>query len=346
MAEDRRVWWAVGLLTAVLVCYMLLPFVDVLVYGIFVYYVARPVQVVIRKIVRSDRLSVFLALFLVILPVIVIALYAASVASFELSKALEGVDYSIPFKYLSDAVESLSPLGQQLTPQELWELLSSSGGLDILIVPITVILDVSFKLFLALTVGYYLLKDGPRLREWAICSLFHSQDDVPKRFFDSMDANLRGIYAGTVLVAVMTSFIAIVLFQTMDSIAPYDLIVPYPFLLGLLCGLAIFVPGIGVAVIWVPIVVYLIAQAYFGGVLLSAGWFLLIFVASVVLFVGAAPDLLLRPLISSKNMHSGLILGAYIFGYAVFGFMGLFLGPLIVAAASSFAKVVLPAIRD
>jgi predicted PurR-regulated permease PerM len=343
---SRRVWWAIGLLTSILVCYMPLPFVDVLIYGIFVYYVARPVYGVMRKMIRSDSLSVFLSLFLVILPVIVIALYAASVASFELSRLLEGVDYSIPIKYLSDAVDSMSLLGQQLTPQELWDLINSSGGLDLLIVPVTILLDVSFKLFLTLTIGYYLIKDGRRLREWATGALFPGEDDLGRRFFDSLDANLRGIFAGTVLVAVMTSFVAIVLFYTMDSIAPASLVIPYPFLLGLLCGIAIFVPGIGVAIIWVPIVIYLIVQAYFGGVLLSAAWFLLLFAVAVFLFVGVAPDLLLRPLISSKNMHPGIMLCSYIFGYAVFGFVGLFLGPLIVAAASSFAKVVLPAIRD
>jgi predicted PurR-regulated permease PerM len=325
---------------------MLLPFVDVIIYGVFVYYVARPVYGVMHKIIRSDSLSVFLSLFLVILPVLIIALYAASVASFELSRLLEGVDYSIPFKYLSDAVDNLSLLGQQLTPQELWDLLNSSGNLDLLIVPVTILLDISFKLFLTLTIGYYMLKDGRRLKEWAIRSLFPGEDDLAEKFFDSLDANLRGIFAGTVLVAVMTSFVAIVLFYTMDSIAPTNLVIPYPFLLGLLCGLAIFVPGIGVAVIWVPIVIYLIAQAYFGGILLSSALFLLLFTVSVVLFVGVAPDLLLRPVLSGRSMHSGVVLGSYIFGYAVFGFVGLFLGPLLVAVFSSFAKVVLPALRD
>jgi predicted PurR-regulated permease PerM len=343
---SRKIWWAVGLLTAGFLCYMLLPFVDVLIYGLFVYYVARPVYGMMNAMIRSQRLSAFISLFLVILPVIVIALYAASVASFELTRFLKGADYSIPFKYLSDAVDSLSPLGQQLTPQELWGLINSSGGLDILIVPVTVLLDVSFKLFLTLTIGYYLLKDGQMLRTWFTAAVFYKEKDLAERFLDSMDADLRRIFAGTVLVAFLTSFVAIVLFYVMDSIAPSDLVIPYPFLLGLLCGLAIFVPGIGVAIIWVPLVIYLIVQAYFSGILLSAAWFLLIFAASVFLFVGVAPDLLLRPLVSSKSLHPGVMLCSYIFGYAIFGFVGLFLGPLLVAVFSSFAKVVLPALRD
>jgi predicted PurR-regulated permease PerM len=324
---------------------MLLPFVDVIVYGLFVYYVARPVHGLMSATIRSNRLSAFLSLFLVILPVIVIALYAASVASFELTRFLEGADYSIPFKYLSDAVDSLSPLGQQLTPQELWGLINSSGGLDILIVPVTVVVDASFKLFLTLTIGYYLLKDGQRLRDWFTAAVFYKEKGLAEKFLDSMDADLQRIFAGTVLVAFLTSFVAIVLFHVMDLIAPSDLVIPYPFLLGLLCGLAIFVPGIGVAIIWVPLVIYLIVQAYFGGILLSATWFILVFAASVFLFVGVAPDILLRPLISGRSLHPGVMLCSYIFGYAVFGFVGLFLGPLLVAVFSSFAKVVLPALR-
>jgi len=116
-------------------------------------------------------------------------------------------------------------------------------------------------------------------------------------------------------------------------------------LLGILCGLGIFIPVIGMKLIWIPLAIYLVIQAYLNGILSIAWWFLLLYLVVVFVVVDFTPDILLRPHISGKHVHSGAMLLAYIFGIVVFGFLGLFLGPMILIIATNFIKIVLPELR-
>ncbi len=86
-------------------------------------------------------------------------------------------------------------------------------------------------------------------------------------------------------------------------------------------------------------------QAYLNGILFTDWWFILLFLVVVFVVVDFAPDIALRPYISGKHVHAGAMLFAYIFGIAVFGFVGLFLGPMILIIATNFMKIVLPELR-
>ena len=53
------------------------------------------------------------------------------------------------------------------------------------------------------------------------------------------------------------------------------------------------------------------------------------------------PDVVLRPFISGRNLHVGLVMIAYIVGPAFFGWYGLFLGPLLLVLAIHFVRRIL-----
>nr|QNO53459.1 hypothetical protein HCHKDHBN_00030 [Methanosarcinales archaeon ANME-1 ERB6] len=76
-----------------------------------------------------------------------------------------------------------------------------------------------------------------------------------------------------------------------------------------------------------------------------AWWFLLLFLVVVGVAVDFTPDTVLRPYISGKHIHVGALLLACIFGIVVFGFLGLFLAPMILIIATNFMKIVLPELR-
>ncbi len=341
--RSKRYWQIFGLISMAALVYMFLPFIDVILYGLFVYYVTRPIYDRINKRINKKSISAGVSLFILILPVLIIALYATSVASFELTKLLESIDYAIPGEYMKEILNELSIVGQHLTPEEFWEFMTTSTSFkDFLIVPIASLINIVFKLFLMFTIGFYLLKDGYRLRKWFLESSFGIENELSRKFLDSVDEDLYRIFFGNILIAGLTSVLAVILFYILNIFAPESLTIPYPFLLGLLCGLAIFVPGIGIKIIWIPMFLYLIGQAYFNNILLSAGGFLLISLGAVVMLIDIAPDIVLRPIICSKRIHPGVMLLAYLFGYVVFGFMGLFLGPVIVIVATNFIEIILP----
>jgi predicted PurR-regulated permease PerM len=65
------------------------------------------------------------------------------------------------------------------------------------------------------------------------------------------------------------------------------------------------------------------------------------FLAVAVVVVDTIPDIVLRPYFSGKTTHVGLLMLAYIFGPVVFGFHGLFLAPIILVLALTFADTAL-----
>ncbi|MBN2014357.1 MAG: AI-2E family transporter [Candidatus Altiarchaeota archaeon] len=487
--RNKRYWRVFGILIAALLLYMLYRlggYIDVILYGIFVYYVTRPIYERVNKKLNKKNISAGLSLFLFVLPVILIFIYASIVAAVELNSLLGSIDYEIPVESFEETIDQLNVIGKELTsrdnetcsiptcfdgiqnqdetgidcggtcqpchckneildeneteidcggtcqpchckneildeneteidcggsclpcgneesclvdgdcttglchegtcqtpscdseqlipqedhtqvtqekknltPSELWTMITDRLNLSEFIGPITDIINnvvnlivmFAFKLFLMFTIGFYLLKDGHQLREWFPKSALGGDTELFERFIESVDKDLQKIFFGNILVAVLTACIAIVLFHILNFIAPglspgLKLEIPYPFLLGLLCGIGIFVPGIGIKIVWVPLWMYLAIQAYLHNMLLGAGWFLLLFPVTVFLLVDLAPDLILRPIISSRRIHRGVLLLAYLFGYIAFGFMGLFLGPIIIVLATNFISIVLPEIR-
>ncbi len=353
--RDKRYWLVFGIISVGLLLYMIFPFIDVIIYGIFIYYITRPVYERINNRICSKNISATLALIIFVLPVILILVYAISVASHELMRFLEGVDYTIPSEYyLGNILEELSYLGQKMTPQQIWELIITNKDLTGLLIlpleslakPLESLVNLGLKLFFMFTIGFYLLKDGKRLREWLLGSSLKVDNELSKRFLDSVDKDLHRIFFSNILIAMLTSTIGITLFYILNLLAPEHLAIPYPFLMGLLCGIAIFIPAIGIKIVLVPLYIYIIAQAFLSGILLSSLGFILISIVLVFLFVDISPDIVLRPIISSRVIHPGVIILSYLFGVMVFGFVGLFLGPMIVVVVTNFMAIVFPRIHN
>jgi predicted PurR-regulated permease PerM len=104
--------------------------------------------------------------------------------------------------------------------------------------------------------------------------------------------------------------------------------IPSPLLLGLLAGIASVIPVVGPSLVWLPAGVYLIfAGATWKGV------FLLLWGAVAV----SAVDNVLRPwVVSGKVELHPLVLIVFILGgVSAFGFLGLFLGPVIASVLAA-----------
>jgi hypothetical protein len=117
--------------------------------------------------------------------------------------------------------------------------------------------------------------------------------------------------------------------------------VPYPALLGLLAGLASLVPIVGMKLVYVPAVAYLFGAAIVNGngeVL----WFPTAFALVSLVIVDTIPDLVLRPYVSGRNLHVGMVMFAYILGPHSFRVVRAVPGsddPLLIV---HFARIMLP----
>jgi predicted PurR-regulated permease PerM len=345
-------WQILGLISVALLAYMFFSFIDVIIYGIFIYYVARPMYREFDRRFKHKSAGAFLSLFIVVLPIVLISIYTVGIAYIELTNFLTQVDSGY-IDYVNELFKDYGGIAQYMKPDDIPSLIGQGGSWGSIIALLTrfsgifsTFFGIFFNLFLTFAIAFYLLKDGTNLREWFTNTFPGGKTELTTMFFDAVDSDLHTVFLGNILTAILTALIGAITFSLLNLVAPPQLLIPYPIVLAILCGLGIFIPLIGMKVIWIPLAIYLVIQAYLNGILFTNWWFLLLFLIAVSVVVDFVPDTILRPYISRKQIHAGAMLFAYIFGIAAFGFVGLFLGPMILILATQFMKIVQPALLD
>jgi predicted PurR-regulated permease PerM len=146
---------------------------------------------------------------------------------------------------------------------------------------------------------------------------------------EKLERHLEEVTRAVVFGTVVTAFVQGILLGVGFWITG----VPSPVVFGAIAAVASFVPLVGTALVWVPAVVYLWTQGVIWKTLFLAIW-------SIVI-VGTS-DNLLRPLLVSGKSQVGTLtvfFGA-LGGLAAFGFVGLFLGPVILALVLALLEFV------
>ena len=120
---------------------------------------------------------------------------------------------------------------------------------------------------------------------------------------------------------------------TLLGLAFWVLGLPSPVLWGMMTALFSFMPLVGTAMVWLPaaIILIVIGHPVKGMILLAWG-------AGVVSMV----DNIIRPLVISEHMHFHplWVFFALLGGVQAFGFIGLFVGPAVLALATSLFSVI------
>jgi len=343
---EKKFWTAVGVSLAAYVVYLVLPFVSVLIYGLFIYYISRPVYRRIKARIKNGFFSAFTSIFLIVLPVVVLILYTSIIASTELSEVL--VESRIDARgRVTQMVSGASDLAGDIEPVDIITLIQDNTNIGQYLFSVGLLaLNLVFKLILALIAGFLFLRDEGRFRRWFMRSFLSKDAKVADTFFSDVDNALQHVFSGSILTAGITAMLGAITFTTLNFIAPHpSLQIPYPLLLALLCGLANLIPAVGIKLVWIPLVGYLAFQAAAANVLLAELWFMILFLVVVNLIVDSFPEFIIRPYTTGGLVEPGVMLFAYIFGPFVFGLSGLFIGPMIVITSAAFVKNVLPYLR-
>ncbi|MBU2562773.1 MAG: AI-2E family transporter [Nanoarchaeota archaeon] len=161
---------------------------------------------------------------------------------------------------------------------------------------------------------YFVLRDQEKLLDYIKSLLPFSKDVEQKLFTSSREITIAVIY-GQVIIGVIQGLIV--------GVGLFVFRVPNALILTLLASLSGIFPIIGTALIWLPVVIYLLIA---GNTAPAIG---------VLIFgiISSSIDNLLRPIIVSKRtkVHSSIILIGMIGGLFLFGILGFILGPLILA---------------
>ena len=150
-----------------------------------------------------------------------------------------------------------------------------------------------------------------------------------------------------VTYAVIYGHVIIALIQgTLGTIGFVILGVPSPIFLGSIMTITALIPYLGTAIIWLPTAIFMITSGLIqhSNSMVIRGIILLSFGALVISTI----DNILRPKIigSKADVHPLLVLFGVLGGLSMFGFIGIIIGPVILAACIVMIKLYLTRKED
>jgi predicted PurR-regulated permease PerM len=162
---------------------------------------------------------------------------------------------------------------------------------------------------------FFFYKDGPRLYR-GFYKLVPLAESHKAKFFARLDQTTLAVVAGMVITALTQGLLA--------GLAYWLLGVPFPLVFTALTALTAFIPLGGTALIWVPVSIYLfvVAPVWKGVVMLAWG-----------IGVVTTVDNVLKPLLIGRGaqLPTLFLFFSILGGLAAYGFIGLFLGPILLA---------------
>ncbi len=289
-------------------------------------------------------LSTVFTLFVVVIPIVVIAAAVTAEAA-QLYQQLRSGNISLAELYtrVAAAVPMLDGLLERvgMDAERLAAQLSSSAltisqfmaGRALALGQDTLRITIFF--FLMLYLLFFFLRDGEEMLRALIRALPFG-DERERHLLERFAEVSRATIKGTIVVGVVQGTIGGISFALLGINAPA--------LWGVVMALLSIVPALGPALVWIPAAIILLVS----GQVVKA----LILVAVGTLIIGLA-DNLLRPVLVGRDtrMPDYLILLSTLGGLAGFGLAGVVIGPLIAAfflsvwqmAAEEFAPESQPA---
>jgi predicted PurR-regulated permease PerM len=339
--DRRRIgWWLVAIALLGAVGLFFYSFVGTFVFGLFVYYGARPINRRIQRRVGSRDAAATITLLFIVLPTLALLGYTGFVAVREFTNAAGPGLANLLFERLPGNQQSIVGLLGNLPSlvnrigqfSQIRQVLTGALG------AFGTVSNALLHLTLALTFAFFLYRDGHRLQAWYRAEV-GGRDTAAYSYLAGVDADLEVVYFGNVLTVVAVTIGSILVYNAYNFITPASISLPFPTLLAVLTGLATFIPLVVGKVVYVPVAGYLVWEAVRADASLLV--YPIAFLVVAFLFLDLIPQSIVRPYISGQTMHNGAVLFAYILGAALFGWYGLFFGPLLLVLVVQFANVVL-----
>jgi len=240
----------------------------------------------------------------------------------EFIKGLQNYPYL--YNLISKILDQLNPYLPQLQDR-LSQILSKvfQDTFTIFKNFIKFVVSFGFKLAFTLITLYYFLIDGEKTVK-EITDLIPGEEKEKEKIINRVSLILKGVLYGNILTALIQGLLAFIIY--------FALGIPQYLLWAFLTIIASFIPAFGTGLIWGPLVIYLIIIGNYTKALI-------LFIYSALII--AQVDNILKPfLIGEKiKIHNLLVLFSVLGGLIKFGFLGLFLGPIILGLFLSLIEI-------
>jgi len=265
----------------------------------------------------SSSITIFIILLLFILPSILF-LGAITNEVFKIVSMLESGDFEIGSSSIIPSIEnaiSLTGLNIEYIYKQLNQFVYSLSQLTY-----TTLMRVTENIFsfivsslIMIYLLFFFLKDGENIINNCV-SIFPMDDAHERYLLDQFHQVTKVTIKGTFIVAFSQGFLGFLILSILN--------IQGAILWGFLMALFSILPGIGTAIVWLPITIFLIYSGMWlqGLILLLSG-----------LFIIGLVDNLLRPYLISKetSLPDYLVLLTTIGGISLFGISGFVIGPII-----------------
>ena len=320
------------------------PFITPILWAIVLGMVIYPAHMYLSSLIKSRTLSALiitaLTFLFIIVPFSLVAFISISQLLDVSRKVLEYFQ-THSFADLLESLKSLPLISQYLSDERLAPLINYLQGQEfrnILVNALNKFATVLgnklgeaafiagrnvFYIFVFLLTFFFILRDG-------LPTIKRLEKLVPMDRQDTLNV-LNTIYR-TVLAVVYGS-VGTAFIQSMLAMIAYSVVgIKFFLLWSVLTFFAAFIPPFGTAAVWFPLAVY----TFF-----NIGLWQAIFLGAWGTFLISAVDNFIRPLIMKKGIEIPYIVLFFstIGGLLKFGFIGLFIGPIIFTTLFSLIKI-------
>jgi predicted PurR-regulated permease PerM len=321
-----------GVALAYLLWRIFSPFLEAIAWAGVIAVILYPLHARIRRRVRNANLAAFFAttvtLFFVVVPGIFLAFTLASQASqlYEVATRYLAVNHiataeqffgTPALRRFLGRVSSVVPVGAadlERYAREVFKNLAGSAGTLISAAAVG-LLSFLASFFIMLFTLFFFFRDGEGIWKHLLQAvpLERGRTDILAARLHSV---LKAVLAGTLLTALLQGFLGGVGFAIFG--------LPSPVVFGTLMALLSLLPVGGTSLVWLPASILLLVEGSWGRGLGLAAWGTL---------VVAMSDNWFKPMIISgrSKLNTLPVFFGVMGGLAAFGFLGLFVGPMIVA---------------
>ncbi|WP_254810547.1 AI-2E family transporter [Natronosalvus amylolyticus] len=337
-------WWVFALALALVLVVTLHTYLGWIVFGLFLYYVMRPVARRLQQQGVSPGLSALLSLGLVILPfvavlgVLIVLLLAelAAIEATDVEGVLETLFPGLDIETLPTSEDELYAFIETLrsdpTIATFAPLVSGFVG---------TFTGQVFNALITFIFAFFLIRDERRITSWFRSTIVKRESNVYE-YLRAVDRGLASVYFGYTLTIIVIGLVAALIYNVLNLVAPPGLAIPHAILLGLVTGLISVIPLLGRNLLYGSIVLYLTVVAFQTN--LSYIWFPIVFYVVMGVLFDNIIRTYVRPFLSGRLFHTGMVMFAYLLGPAIFGWYGIFLGPFIMVVTIQFLRIQLPKI--
>lgn len=314
---------------------MLAPFVSILLWSAILVFIFNPLYKRLIKRTGNHTLSAILtilvSLFIFIIPLFIITASAISeLSGFSGLSADEIKMILTDFKnsrlsFVYDYLNRFINIDNFLKPEDIKSVISKLS--DIIFSASMSFIEGAFGMVVSMVISvfvmFYLYRDGDKIVK-DIPEILPLDNSQAKLLFSETSDLINATIRGTLFIALIQGVLTGIIFWILG--------VQGFILLGMLAMIFSMIPSGGTAFITVPvIIVFVISGDY-----TKAG----ILAAYAALVIGMIDNFLLPKLIKQKvKMNELFIFFSVLGGLQLFGILGLFLGPIVLAMALGLFKV-------